>query len=209
MSLTEKEKQKITEEEEYRKKVREQEAYRAQLHNPPPLPPKSNKKGIGCLGVLGIFIIVIIVAFLVILSAINPSEQTDKAKKVQLVNLNNNQYVFDVPALVGKDLDGVITTVGKLRGEDPTPLQIKMGVREWDKTYVKDGEELLITYTIYNRKIIDFFVSADDNPSGGTTNKDLLLHTGHLQYNDPRYKLEFVQEIGNPSVFTGVKVIPN
>ena len=62
-------------------------------------------------------------------------------------------------------------------------------------------------YTISNRKIVDFFISTDD-PSGVTKDTTHLLKLGNLKQNDPKYKVEFVKAIKNPSVFTGVKIIP-
>lgn len=119
-----------------------------------------------------------------------------------------NHYVFDVPSLIGKDLDGIVAMLGTPKGQDPTEQQIQLGVTEWDKTFVKDGKELLVTYTTSNRKVVDFFISTDD-PSGSTTDTEHLLQMGNLQENDPKYKVEFVKAIKNPSSFTGIKVIPN
>ena len=117
--------------------------------------------------------------------------------------------VFDVPSLVGKNLDGVIAVLGSpTKSIDPTALQIQMGVKEWDKSFTKDDKELLVTYTISNKKIVDFFISTDD-PSGVTKNTAHLLQLGNLKQNDPRYKVEFVKAIKDPSSFTGVKAIPN
>ncbi|HSW88015.1 MAG TPA: hypothetical protein VLG12_02520 [Candidatus Saccharimonadales bacterium] len=115
---------------------------------------------------------------------------------------------FDVPSLVGKDLDGVIAVLGQPKGIDPTALQIQQGVTEWDKTFVKDGKELLVTYTISDRKIVDFFISTSD-PSGATSDKEALLKQENLKQDDAKYRVEFVKAIKDPSTFTGVKVIPN
>ncbi|OGH15917.1 MAG: hypothetical protein A2869_00330 [Candidatus Levybacteria bacterium RIFCSPHIGHO2_01_FULL_40_58] len=117
------------------------------------------------------------------------------------------KYVFNVPSLVGKDLDGVISVLGTPEGQDPTAEQIRLGAKEWDKTFVKDGKELMATYTISDRKIVDFFISSED-PSGATKDKSYLLEIGNLNENDSRYKVEFVKTLKDPSLFTGVKIMP-
>lgn len=134
-------------------------------------------------------------------SVITPTVEQLKQQQV-------NNYVFDVPSLVDKDLDGVIAVLGTPKGIDPTAKQIELGAKEWDKTFVKDGKELLVTYTISDKKIIDFFISTDD-PSGTTTNTAHLLEMGNVKQDDSRYQIEFVKAIKNPSSYTGIKIIPN
>lgn len=187
--------------EEQKKKIEEEEAYRAEVRVNP-----KKKKGIGCFGLIGI-LFVLGILYSVFIFVVNPSGRIERAKQLQSQTANN-QYVFNVPSLVGKDLDGVIAVLGQPQGQDPTALQIQQGVREWDKTFIKDGKELLVTYSISNRKIVDFFISTDDS-SGNTTDTGYLLQISNLQENDPRYRVEFVKSIKNPSSFTGVKVIPN
>lgn len=125
------------------------------------------------------------------------------AQPEQIVN-----FYFDVPALIGKDLKEIQAVLGTPQGIDPTALQIQTGVKEWDKTFVKDGHELLVTYTIASNKVVDFFIGTDD-ASGQTKDKARLLKLGNLNENDPKYKVEFVKTIKDPSYLTGVKVIPN
>ncbi len=119
-----------------------------------------------------------------------------------------SQYIFDIPTLVGKDLKGVSAILGAPKGIDPTAQQIKLGATEWDKTFEKDGHKLLVTYTISNKKIVDFFIETDDS-SGITQDTAHLLQLGNLQLSDPKYRVEFVKTIRDPSRFTGVKVLPN
>ncbi len=117
------------------------------------------------------------------------------------------QSFFDVPSLVGKDLNGVTAVLGNPQGIDVTDEQIKLGTKKWDKTFVKNGKELLVTYNISDGKVIDFFISTDD-PSGFAQDKKHLLELGNLQENDPKYKIEFVKALKRPTTFTGIKVIP-
>jgi hypothetical protein len=189
MRLTETEKLKIEEEERFREKVRKD------INRVPWWKPK----GIGA-WLFTIFIIFPIFAW-ILASIISGGSSTQQSTK-QLSNA-----VFDIPSLVDKDIDGVIAVLGTPKGKDPTAQQIELGINEWDKTFVKDGKELLVTYTISNRKIIDFFIPTDD-PSGLTTDTEHLLRLGNLKQGDPRYRIEFVKAIKDPSSFTGVKVIP-
>lgn len=117
------------------------------------------------------------------------------------------KYVFDVPALMSKDIDGVKAVLGKSKGLEPNSEQVRLGVKEWDATFEKEGKELLVTYNIGTKQIKDFFISSDD-PSGKTSNKNHLLELGNLKENDPTYKIEFVKALREPSSFTGIKVSP-
>lgn len=192
--------------EEDKKRIEEEEKYRSEIKgNLSQEKPK--KKGMGLLKIIGILFLVGIFGSIVI-SAMNPSGQIERAKEVANQQSQSVKSTFDVPSLVGKDVDEVIATLGEPQGQDPTALQIQQGVKEWDKTFVKDGKELLVTYTISDRKIVDFFISTDD-PSGVTTDKENLLVIGNLSENDPKYTVEFVKAIKDPDSYTGVKVIPN
>lgn len=121
-----------------------------------------------------------------------------------------SQYTYDVPSLIGKNVDEVKfdLTVYQKKTLEPTDEQIKLGVKEWDVSFEKDGKELLVTYIINNKKVKDFFISTDD-PSGKTQNKNHLLEIGNLTDGSNRYDIEFVRTITDPSYFTGVKVIPS
>ncbi len=159
------------------------------------------------------WVILIFVSFLIIRGSSGDTNngQTEQPKadipSASSKNSQVTQYVFDIPSLVGKDLNGVIAVLGTPKGQDPTAQQIALGAKEWDKSFVKDGKKLLVTYTISNRKIIDFFLNADD-PSGKIKNTTHLMELGNLKQNDPRYKVEFVKVLKDPSSFTGVKIIP-
>ncbi len=116
-------------------------------------------------------------------------------------------YVFDIPSLVGKDITGVKAALGTPKDKEPTAQQIKLGTKEWSLTFEKEGKELLVTYNTASGKITDYFIGTDD-PSGKTKDKNHLLELGNINEGDSRYKVEFVKALKDPSVFTGVKVIP-
>jgi len=115
------------------------------------------------------------------------------------------EYVFDVPSLVGKNIDEARSILGEPTDNDkePTALQSQMGVDEWQNTFEKEGRMLLVTYNPSTRKITDFFLEKSD-----TDTKDKLLEVGNLIEQDSRYKVELVKAIRNPSEFTGVKILP-
>ncbi|GEM_PF-1259023 len=120
--------------------------------------------------------------------------------------------IFDIPPLVGKNIDEVRVTLGKPVDKDyiePTDEQKKLGAndREWSNSFKKDGHELLVTFIPQSRKIVDFFISTDDS-SGATKDTQRLLDLGNLKQNDPSYTIDFVKAMTDSSVFTGVKVIP-
>ncbi len=119
--------------------------------------------------------------------------------------------IFDVPSLIGKNIDQIVQTLGKPDSEyTPTAQQKELGVNEGDNSYEKDGSKLLITYNVATRKVIDFFIdptSAIKNSDGTITDTASLLILGNLKQGDPKYSVTFVKSIKNPSAYTGVKVI--
>ena len=122
----------------------------------------------------------------------------------------SNQAQFDVPSLVGKNIDQVRTILGSpANGKsikqplEPTKQLVSLGTTEWDNLFKKDGEELLVTYDVASRRVMDFFLS-DDSPD-----RDRLVRVGNLNPNSTNYRIEYVQNLADPSQITGVKVIPS
>lgn len=115
---------------------------------------------------------------------------------------------FDVPALLGKSLTQVKTTLGQ-PDVAPTP-PAKYDGKDWEITWEKDGNDLMVSYDVKTLKVIDFFISTDD-PSGKTKDTDRLLKIGNLMANDPRYQVKFVpvlKSYNDPGSYTGVTVTP-
>lgn len=117
--------------------------------------------------------------------------------------------IFGIPSLVGKNIDEIRMVLGQPADKElePNQAQINLGATEWSNSFMKDGKELLVTYNVKSRKVVDFFIDTND-PSGQTKDKQQLLKLNNLTENDPRYKIEFVKVINNPTYFTGVKIIP-
>jgi len=118
-------------------------------------------------------------------------------------------FVFDVPALLGKNVDEVASALKEYQTKTlpVTDQQIKMGVKDWDIEFEKEGKTISVSYVIATKKINDFFIESDD-PSGATKDKKHLLELGNLSETDPRYSVEFVKTLKDPTVFTGVIVTP-
>lgn len=155
---------------------------------------------------LGFAVFVIFAAILIV--AINPSSQLPNQPVQQQ---NQAVMVFDVPALVGMNIDQVRQVLGTPQDgsmTEPTAQQLALGMgSEWNNSFEKDGHTLLVTYNAQTRVIADFFVDSND-PSGATSDKAGLLAAGNLREGDSRYSIEFVQARGAPSQFTGVIAKP-
>lgn len=117
------------------------------------------------------------------------------------------QIVFDVSSLIGKNIDEVKQVLGQpTDGEyiEPNESQKSLsGFTEWDNTFKKNDEELLITFDYKTRKIKDFFISATNQ------DKNRLLQIGNLKDNSSDYKIEYVKALKDPSKITGVIITPN
>lgn len=131
------------------------------------------------------------------------AELSDK-KETSAPVATQQAYVFDVPSLIGMDVDGVKTALGTPTDDSEPTAEQMAGTSEWWKEFKHNGETLLVTYNPHNRVVIDFFISAK-----GESSKKTLLETGNLKENDSRYRIEFVSALNDSSIFTGVKIIPN
>jgi len=117
------------------------------------------------------------------------------------------QPAFNVPRLVGLNMKGIEKVMGTAKGDNPTALQLKMGIDEWQKTYESQGHELLITYTYKTGKVLDFFMGTDD-PRGYTSDRARLLDLTNTTTSSGSYTVEFVSSYKNPDAYTGIKIIP-
>lgn len=136
-----------------------------------------------------------------------PSTPTPKPSSTTAPVVN---FVFDVPSLVGKNIDEIRQVLGAPADKEltePTQQQLSLGMKEWDNTFEKDGKALLVTYDAKSRKVVDFFISTDD-PSGKTKDKKHLLEMGNVKDGNPEYRIEFVKTLIDPNYYTGVKIIP-
>lgn len=114
--------------------------------------------------------------------------------------------VFDFEVLYGKNVDEIKSILGTPSSDtEPTDSQ-KQFVKEWEKLWQKDGYELLVTYNVANRRVIDYFVPTND-PSGAT--KDLRkLEAVVGAKKMVNFTVLPVKTIEDPTKYTGVRVIP-
>lgn len=113
--------------------------------------------------------------------------------------------IFDVPALLGKDIDQVKQVLGKPEQDDePDAVQMKMGIIEWEKSFKRDTAALLVTYDAKTRKVTDFFISTNH---GKTADTAPLLQLANLKEGAAGFSIEPVPMLANPALFTGVKAV--
>lgn len=153
-------------------------------------------------GILGLFLIGSVIA--VLMSVLSSPSQTSKA--VVSSAASTQKVVFNVPSLLGKDVDQIKKELGTPSDDtEPTELQLKNMSQdsEWWKTFKKDGVELLVTYNPRTRKVVDFFIS-----DLGDQDKARIMAAGGLKNDDPACQLEFVKALKDPSTYTGLKITP-
>ena len=133
----------------------------------------------------------------------NSTQQTAPVQQEEIV------AVFDVEALYGKNIDEIRAVLGEpTDGEytNPTAQQLALGTKEWSNTFKKDKYELLVTYDVASKDVIDFFVGTDD-PSGATKDTKRLEKILNVE-NSTNFTIEPVKALKDPSVYTGIKVVP-
>ena len=114
--------------------------------------------------------------------------------------------IFDFEALYGKNVDEIKTILGTPSSDtEPTDSQRQI-VKEWEKLWQKDGYELLVTYNVASRRVIDYFVPTND-PSGATKDlRELEAVVGAKKL--VNFTVLPVKTIEDPTKYTGVRVIP-
>ncbi len=140
-------------------------------------------------------ILAVVLLFLFSLLIGTPTQSPKKAE-----NNNTTQTVsanFDVPTLVGKSLAELDSTLGTpTKYTEPTQLQINSGVDTWEKTWSKDKVDLMVTYDIKTKAVVDLFLG------GNFENTDSILKSGNLSTTDSNYSVEFIKA-RNGSGYTG------
>jgi len=139
------------------------------------------------------------------------ADSTEPKQERELTKVQKEEVVvvFDVEALYGKNIDEIRTILGEPsegKWTNPTTLQIELGTKEWNNTFEKDKYQLFVTYDVGNKKVIDFFIGTND-ASGATKDIKKLEQILNIQ-NSTNFIIEPVKVIGDPSEYTGIKVIP-
>lgn len=124
--------------------------------------------------------------------------KTARIEDQQKQTAQETKVIFDVPSLIGKNIDEIITTIGQPDENSlPTDEQAKL-TNEWSVEFTKENKMLMVEYNLKTKVVKDLFISGD--------NKDELLKTGNLKENDSKYSLEFVKQQTDPTKITGVVV---
>lgn len=139
----------------------------------------------------------------------DPSKAASEIAPVPVVTeAATKEPVFDIPSLIKKNIKQIVALLGSPKSSfTPNTLQRQSGITEADKTFVKDGVELTVTYSVDTGIIKDFFIATDD-PSGLTQNTGALLQLGNLERGAVTYSTKFVPAIKDPSSYTGVIITP-
>lgn len=143
--------------------------------------------------------ILTIILALVVFSIFKGAAESGKAARVsENQSITEIETVFDIPTLVGKNVDEIIAIIGQPKENSlPTEEQSKL-TNEWSIEFDKDGQTLLVEYNLKTKVVKDLFISGD--------NKDELLKIGNLKENNPKYSLEFVKQQTDPTKITGVTI---
>jgi hypothetical protein len=139
-----------------------------------------------------ILVIVVILIFKGAAESGNASRVSENQTKTEV------KTVFDIPSLVGKNVDEIIAVIGQPKENSlPTEEQSKL-TNEWSIEFGKDGQTLLVEYNLKTKVVKDLFISGD--------NKEDLLKIGNLKENADNYTLEFVKQQTDPTKITGVTI---
>jgi len=110
------------------------------------------------------------------------------------------QVTFDVPALIGKNIDQVRKVLGK--SEDTSPDPSRASVKGYTNWYHKNGQALLIDFDPHTRKITRFYI----HPAVPYDNLEDVMKVGNLD------SIETMNYIIEPSYsflrsYSGIEVI--
>ena len=149
---------------------------------------------------------IIAVVTIVILFLSSCANRTNEMMQESSVT-QKQEVIYDIPSLKGKNIDEVVKILGtpEVSNSEPTKAQISAGVLTWEKEYRRNGYELLITYYIRTRKVVDFFIPTND-PSGKTKNYKDLLQISNTEDQSEIY-IEPVKTFVDSSSYTGIKII--
>jgi hypothetical protein len=159
--------------------------------------------------------------------SLQPRDRTENRSQVSKAESSDQPagVVFDVPALVGKNIDQIRTTLGP--SDDPQTqepndetvnrwrLQTSLGHEadqdEWANSFTRNERDLLfITFNSRTREVKDLFLGGDH---AAATNPDsrgavkTLMQKGNLSADDPRYRVQAVKARNAPGI-TGITITP-
>ena len=110
---------------------------------------------------------------------------------------------FDVPALLGKNIDEVTTILGAPSAESKSESGAPQ--RVWSK----DDKTLTVTWKPSSKRVLDLtLIARADENALRDEDKAKLLPVGQLLENDARYSLEWIEAKERPLFYVGARVVP-
>lgn len=108
---------------------------------------------------------------------------------------------FDVPALLGQDINAITAKLGKpTREEDQNGAPVKI--------WTRDDVTLSISYKPVSKRVTGFTLLSDEASAVREEEKASLLGVGKLADVDARYSTELIEVPERPLRYNGVKVLP-
>lgn len=156
------------------------------------------------------FIALLFLGLITNILGFDSSKKENTVSKTEVKEIKSEkakQITFDVPNLIGKNIDEIVNILGTPKNS-PEPKQGQLSAnREWEKNFEKDGSELLVTYNYDTKKVKDFFVSASDEVYENR-DKEKLLKITNTNETDIKYSVSFVKSMRDTSRFTGILITP-
>lgn len=125
------------------------------------------------------------------------SAPTQEAKSENALAPQAPQYIFDVPSLIGKNIDEVKSVLGEPSiFNKPSVKELALDSNKWDMDFVKNNVDLSVSYNVKTKFIYDFFILGSD--------KQQVLTAGNLKEDASDYNIQFQPPIHTDSNITGV-----
>ena len=117
--------------------------------------------------------------------------------------------VFDVPAMVGKDISGVLSTANaQCARADPDALKnMKPEFPSYDLEFTKDGHKLSVSFVPASGQVQDFFIESDE-ADGAQADLAPLRAAANLDALPPGCTVTPVPATSQPGEYTGITVTP-
>ncbi|MCK5122879.1 MAG: hypothetical protein KAQ87_01910 [Candidatus Pacebacteria bacterium] len=144
----------------------------------------------------------------------NDNLQKQEAKKVGQEEPEIIHVIFDIPALLDKNISYFASAFGKPVNENPEPtdVAIQTNVDTWVKVFEKDGYAISVTYNIDSNKVTKIFLSKGtyDMPLEETWIKQeetsKILTVGNLSKDAKNYYIRFFWPIQDKNMYTGAEI---
>jgi hypothetical protein len=115
---------------------------------------------------------------------------------------------FDVPALLGLNASQIVQPLNSQAiraAHDQTPRELPAGGTEATYTYWRDTTALVVSYDPATLHVNNYFIKTK---CGRTADYTKLLKLANVSQYDKRLSVEPIAAVGNPQLYTGVKLVP-